>query len=429
MPISNHALYYEQDPRVPMTHLNLVFRGSGIQQEPEEKTGLARFVAKMLFRGTATLTREEISHRCELLGAEVSAHVTETDFVVAVSCFTENLANVLALVETILREADFPQHELELLTKAEFNQLEGFFQEPERVLSAAHQYVLYDGHSLGKPGSLKGMNTIVREDLAGFFSNVLTSTLLYVTAISDLPQDGIERTINRFMDKRGRTGFELKPEIPFREFAATEAFIVHSEASRNDRLIWSQRGLTATDDRRFDLSLIVDALGSFEGYLFDELRNKRGWCYGAYGFLVPATTRPGRLGFYADPSLEASEQLIPELLRLLSTFQRDESFTNRLTERNETFKNRYAYQLDLKFKLVSRVNRDRYGVPILDREAYRRRIDRVTRESALRVIDDLFDPKRLSMVFYGDADRVQRALHDLGFPIRTTIIRKELLVA
>ena len=52
MPVTNHHLYYEQDLRVPMTHLTLVFHGAGMQQEVQGKTGLARITAKMLFRGT-----------------------------------------------------------------------------------------------------------------------------------------------------------------------------------------------------------------------------------------------------------------------------------------------------------------------------------------------------------------------------------------
>ena len=190
-----------------------------------------------------------------------------------------------------------------------------------------------------------------------------------------------------------------------------------------------QKGIAATDDRRFDLSLIIDALGSFEGFLFDELRNKRGWCYGAYAFVVPATTRPGRIGVYADPSLETSKDLIPELLRLFRVFQEEEGFQERLLQRNATFKNRYSYQLDLKFKLASRVSRDRYGIPILEREAYNSRIDAVTDISARKVIDELFDDRNLCMVFFGDAERIQRILAGCDSSVSVTVMEKEMLIA
>ncbi len=429
MPITNHHLYYEQDLRVPMTHLTLVFHGAGIQQEPQEKTGLARITAKMLFRGTPALSREAISQKFELLGAEANASVSETDFVVGISCFTKNLGAVVDLVVSIIGEASFPQQELDLLKKAELNQLEAALQDPERVLSAANQYVLYDGAGVGRMGSKKGIADVLREDVVDYFSKVRAASVLYFTSISDLMKDEIERHAKRFTAGRREDGFELKPELSFKDSNGRNAFIVQSTDAKNDRLLWTQKGIAATDDRRFDLSLIIDALGSFEGFLFDELRNKKGWCYGAYAFVVPATTRPGRIGVYADPSLETSKELIPELLRLFHIFSEEKGFQERLSQRNATFKNRYSYQLDLKFKLASRVSRDRYGIPILEREAYNSRIDAVTDISAQRVVDELFDDRNLCMVFYGDAERIQRILAGCDSSIRCTVMEKEALIA
>ncbi len=429
MPITNHQLYYEQDLRVPMTQLTLVFNGAGVQHEPEEKTGLARMTAKMLFRGTSAFSREAISQKFELLGAEVNSSVSETDFVVSISCFTKNLAVVLDLVLLIIREASFPQYELDLLKKAELNQLEAALQDAERVLSAANQFVLFDGTKLGKIGSKNGVVSIVRQDIVDFFSKVRAASVLYFTSISDLTKSEIESQAQRFITGRTIDGFILRPEVPFKEANGRNAFIVQSAEAKNDRLIWSQKGIGATDERRFDLSLIIDALGSFEGFLFDELRNKKGWCYGAYAFIVPATTRQGRIGFYADPSLETSKQLIPELLRLIRVFSDEGGFQERLRQRNATFKNRYSYQLDLKFKLASRVGRDRYGIPILGKEAYDSHIDGVTEITAGRVVDEVFDDRNLSMVFYGDAERIQRILEGADPAVRCAVVEKETLIA
>lgn len=429
MPIQNHDIYYEQDPRAPMTQLTFVFNGGGIQQEPEGRTGLARCAAKLLFRGTESLSRETISRQFELLGAEVNAHVSETDFSISVSCFTKNLEAVMDLVLLLMNEASFPQQELELLKKAELNQLEAALQDPERVLSSAHQFILYDRRGLGKIGSRSAILQMTREEIVNYFSKARKTSVLYFTAISDAPQSTIGRFVEPFISGRNTGGFSLKPETKLREAAGREAFIVESKEAKNDRLIWSQPGLGATDDRRFDLSLIIDALGSFEGFLFDELRNKRGWCYGAYAFVTPATTRRGRIGYYADPSLESSSQLVPELLRLLKVFPDENGFRERLAERNETFKNRYAYQLDLKYKLLSRVARDRYGIPILDRDSYNRRIDGVTAFSARKVIEEVFQTTKLSMVFYGDADRIRKILEKTDGSIPTALLEKEQLIA
>ena len=428
MGIANHQLYYQQDMRVPMTRLTLVYSGGGTQQEGEEKAGLARATAKMLFRGTPVMNRETIARKFELLGAEVNAHVSETDFVVSISCFTKNISAVLELLRTIMDSADFPHTELELLKKNELSQLDAALQDAERVLSAGNQYVLYNGLRFGKIGSRKGITTISREDVVEYFSKVRRTSILFFTSISDLSREKIEKLAEYFAVGRPTSGFVLKPEVEFKESMGREAFIVNSDGATNDRLIWSQKGIEATDDRRFDLNLIVDALGSFEGLLFDLLRNKNGWCYGAYAFITPATTRRGRIGFYSDPSLETSVHLIPELLRLLEHFSTEEGFMDRLSQRNATFKNRYSYQLDLKYKLSSEVSRDRYGIPILNRDEYNGRIDAVTHTSTQKVIREVFDSRNLCMVFYGDAERIRKILSDADGSIPVKVMDKELLI-
>jgi len=240
MKIENHRLYYQQDMRVPMTRLSLVYIGGGAQQESEKKAGLARVTAKMLFRGTPAMNREVISRKFELLGAEVNAHVSETDFVVSISCFTKNAGAVLDLVFTIMNEADFPAAELELLKKNEMNQLDAALQDAERVLSAGHQYALYGGMRFGKIGSRNGITNILREDLMEYFSNVRAATILFFTSISDLSREEIEKHAERFAVGRRTSGFLLKPEVQFNESKGRGAFIINSAGATNDRLIWSQ---------------------------------------------------------------------------------------------------------------------------------------------------------------------------------------------
>lgn len=426
--IKNHQLYYQQDSRVPMTTLALGYHGAGAQQESEDLAGLARMTAKMLFRGTPSIDRESLERKLELLGADVNADVSETDFTITISCFTKNLDEVLTLVAMVIREAGFPESEIELVRKQELNGLEAALQNADGVLSKAHEYVLFDGTRFGRFGSRAAIARVARKDIQEFFSHVRGAKVLYFTAISNLPKDEIEKKLKVFTDGRRGDGFVLKPEVPFRTSQGRDAVIFNSPGATNDRLLWSHKGIDATDDRRFDLDLIVDALGSSQGYLFNELRGKKGWCYGAYAFLARGTGRTGRVIYYSDPTSENSDKLIPEMLRMIGSFGEETQFQDLLALRNETFKNRYAYQLDVRFKLTSEVNRDRYGIPILDKESYYKRIDDVNAQTADTVIDEVFDSENITMVFYGDAERIKNILTGYDPTIKIKVLEKEVLV-
>jgi hypothetical protein len=109
-------------------------------------------------------------------------------------------------------------------------------------------------------------------------------------------------------------------------------------------------------------------------------------------------------------------------------FPEEQDFRQRLAERNETFKNRYMYQLDIKKKLWNEVNRDRYGIPILDRERYNARIDKVNYVTARKVIDEVFDDRNITMAFNGEAKRLKPILSSLEREMKITVLEKEALV-
>lgn len=426
--ITNNKLYFEPDTRVPMTALSLVFHGGGSQQETEELAGLADVTASLLFRGTPSMTREQISTKFELLGADVNAGASQTDFAINISCFSKNLDEVLDLVATIMKEANFSQEELDLVRKQQLNGLDAALQNADGVLGEASDYVAYGGMRFGKFGSRAALNRIAREDVLRYWDNVRRTSILYCTSISNLSEDVITKKATLFTKGRRMDGFQLKPEIAFKVPQGREAFIVSSPGATNDRLRWSGKGITATDPRRFDLDLVLDALGSSQGLLFDILRGKNGWCYGAYAWNQRGTDEPGRINYYADPTPETSGKLIPEMLRLMQTFPDNAEFQQGLARRNTAFKNRYAYQLDPRFKLGSKVNRDRYGIPILTKQEYYAKVDDVTLASAKTMIHEVFDTKDLFMVFYGDVDRIKPILQKTDPSIKVTVLDKEVLV-
>ncbi|MBW7888800.1 MAG: insulinase family protein [Bacteroidetes bacterium] len=426
--MQNHKIYFEQDSRIPITSFNLVFVGGGEQQEKEELAGLSRMTAKLLFRGTTMLSRETIQKKFDLLGAEVTTAVTETDFTVSVRSLTKNIQEVFSLLTHCFAAPAFPEEELTIAKQQQKASLLSSLQDSETVLRTGHRYVLFNGKRFGKLGSLSALERISRNEILLHYEKIINASVCYCSGISDLPLEEFEKLIAPFFKQRQTNGYSLLPEAEYKNISVCEAHIIHLENATNDRLMWSHQGLSALDSRRFALSLIVDALGSFEGYLFDELRNKKGWCYGAYATVLPGTTRLGRVIYYSDPSNESSQYLYPALLEHIQNFQHEKNFISRLQERPSTFKNRFAYQLDRKYKLTSRINFDRYGIPILSKEEYVQEIDSITPSLFSETIQALFQPKKLVMVFYGDSGRIQTILKGIEPNLHLSIYDKQVII-
>ncbi|MFA6541755.1 MAG: insulinase family protein [Bacteroidota bacterium] len=429
MGITNNAIYYERDERTPVTKLSIIFSGAGEQKETEETAGLANITSKLLFRGTKQFTRDQIEKQFDLLGASVSAAVSETEFIIRISAFSRNVNEVLHLVFRMLREADFPESEIEIIKKQEQSRMRSTLQNNEDVLRYAHRFILFNRKRIGKIGSAASLNNITREKIQKYYQQSVSADTVYVTAVSDLTETTLCEYLNPFLQNRLRNGFTLGPETPYRQSTGREIFIAESTGAPNDRLLWSHQGIEGNDPRRFALSMVLDALGSFEGYLFDELRNKNGWCYGVYAYLFPPTMRKSLIGYYSDPSNSTSQFLIPKLMELIETFQHSSEYLHRLRERKASFKNRYSYQLDINYKLTSRINRDKYGFQILDRNEYFNEIDSVTETMAAETIRQVFDLHNMTMIFYGDSHRISSIISKIDPAIPITVFDKSDLIS
>lgn len=426
--IKNNQLFYQQDERTPLTRLSIYFHGAGEQQEDSQVSGVAKITAKMLFRGTKKYSRQEILKTFELFGADIKASVSETDFVIALSVFTRNLDKTLLFISEIISDVNFPEEELNLVKIQSKNKLESALQDSDTVLRAGNQYVIYNGSKIGKIGSVSKILEIKSIDLQNYFEKVKSCSKIYFTSISDLSKSEIEKKMEVFILGRNTNGFVLKEEEKYKIFNKPTAYIFNSENSSNDRLIWSHDGIQMNDEKRFALSLILDALGSFEGFLFDKLRNQKGWCYGVYASAITGTNHKGKITYYSDPSSKTSKDLIPELFYLIRTFQKEKDYLEKLKLRNETFKNRYAYQLDIKYKLVSEILFYRFGIKQLSKEEYYSKINEVTEETSLQVISELFKTENMAMVFYGDAERISKIIQHTVMNIEINILDPKILI-
>ena len=427
--IKNNMLYYQQDLRTPVSKLTLVFQGAGEQKENETTIGLGAITAKLLFHGTTKYTRDELQNEFDLLGATVSAFVNESDFVIRIVCFSRTLSRVVNLISHCIEECTFPQPEIELVKRQESNRLTSLLQSNDELLRIANRYVLFHGSHLGKTGSWSSIERIKQDDIREYFKNVRSSANAYCTALTDLSEAEIRKYLSNIFDNRPRNGFILDAEPEYRQSERMEAFIVDIPDAPNDRLLWTHQGLRANDSRRYALSIILDALGSFEGYLFDELRNKKGWCYGMYAFQYPPSARMGRIGYYSDPSKDTSQYLIPKLLDLLHTFGSNDDYLLRRIERTESFKNRYAYQQDLNYKITSQIQRDKYGIPILSRDEYYSEIDAVNNSLVDDVIRTVFVVENLTMTFCGNKDRISSIIASINPAISIRILSKTELLS
>jgi zinc protease len=380
----------EPSDALPIVSVLIAFR-SGSAHDPEERDGLARITARMLRRGAADLTSQQIEETIDALGGEFAADASPSATTVHFEVIRRNLDPFADLMATLLAKPTFDQAELSrLLREAEAELIEA--RDSDRSLaSRAFRRTLFEGHPYGRrvSGRISTLRAISRADVLGFYGRYCSRENAVVAISGD-----IDQAEGRALAERILAGLPAGEKIPdpvappSRKPGRHLVFVDKPERTQTQMVI----GGLGTDARDADhIPLIVANTafgGTFTSRLMQEIRAKRGWSYGASSRVGFDRQRDAFTMWTAPAATDAPACLALEI-DLLHAF-REEG----ITEAELDFVKRYlvrshAFEIDTARKRVyQRLEAELFELPGDYHEKYLARIEAVDFDAANAAVKD-----------------------------------------
>ncbi|WP_224363076.1 M16 family metallopeptidase [Hyalangium versicolor] len=162
------VLAAERGP-LPLVSVRLVLR-AGSSTDPKDKFGLADFTVRLLRRGTARLSADEIDETVEFVGASLAAGVSEDLMSLYVTTPAEHFPAMLSVLGQLVREPSFPEKEVELARERSLAQFANDLDDPGTIADRAFTRALWGDHPYGHDvgGSASHVRTFTREDVVRF---------------------------------------------------------------------------------------------------------------------------------------------------------------------------------------------------------------------------------------------------------------------
>ncbi|MGM0575040.1 MAG: M16 family metallopeptidase [Myxococcota bacterium] len=321
--IDDRDILLVEDHVRPIATFQLTLR-TGLLDDPPGKEGLAYLTGEMLLRGAGDLSQERITEELDYLGATL--HVATGRDVTSVTgdALVRNLDAFEDLVSTVLLEPTFPQEELDKLKRQTLAQLQQI-RDHDPILGQ-HFFVrrLFHDHPYGRPlrGTEGSITRITREDVVDFYRRRYRSADVLVGAAGDVERDRVrafaEATAGRLPD-------EPAPQVDVPAVEGPDGYrvtLVDKPGRSQTQIFVGHPTLHATHEDYVPLQMgNVVFGGTFTSRLSQEIREKRGWSYGAYSFLhVDRNLGTCLLRFYpskkdAVPALKVADDLFRSLAR------------------------------------------------------------------------------------------------------------------
>lgn len=407
---------------LPLVELSMQF-DAGYAADAGGKLGVASFAMSMLDTGTTTRTALQISEEAERLGANVSAGSNLDASVVALSALKSQLEPSIALWADMVRNPVFADEEL---TRLRGRWVANIAQEKAQPTSLAYRLlppVLYGaGHAYAVPltgsGTVASINSITRTDLVGFKNTWLRPDNASLFIVGDTTLAEITPMLERAFAgwTSPTTAKPTKNVAAVKPAAAPRVILVDRPGSPQSFILGGLLAPGLGSDRDLAIEAMNGVLGgNFTARLNMNLREDKGWSYGASSILQNARGMRPYLAYapvQTDRTADSLAEMIRELEAIRSTrpVTQDEmdrviaGLTRELPGRFETANS----------VLGSIVTSARYGRPLDYAATLTNRYKALTLADLQSAARDLVQPQSVVWLVVGDLQKIREQIAALN---------------
>ncbi len=322
-----------QTSNVPIATITVVFPG-GDATDPADKAGLAGLAASLADKGTASRSATEIAAMVESLGASIGFNAGPDGTFVSLTAPSVNLAKAGEVLVDIITNADYPAEEFERERKRTIDGLIANLKNPGALAGLVASRVLYGDAPYGRVATPESLGQITREDLAAHRSSYWHPASAKIVVSGGISSDEAAALAGGLF---GDWSSEQEVAERVANSAGTDpaprVVVVDMPDAGQAAVIAGVRALSRNDPQFYKLWLANTVLGSgSNGWLFDEVRTKRGLSYGAYSSLATradTATLTANAQTKNDTADEVADVFFEQFARLGSEVQEEDVLQKR----------------------------------------------------------------------------------------------------
>jgi predicted Zn-dependent peptidase len=318
-------VYLANRTTVPVVNVALQF-DAGYAADAGGKLGLANFAAAMLDEGAGKYDALALAAELERLGATLGAGSDLDTTTVRLSALKENLTPSIALLGDVVRRPTFADDEIERQRQLI---LAGIKQEKAQPVPIALRLLpplMYgEDHAYGIPftgsGTEEAVAGVSRDDLVAFKNNWLRPDNGKIFVVGDATMTEIKPLLERTFGNWRASG--EKPAKNIAEVALpadARAVIIDRPGSPQSLILAGHVAPPQGAENNIAIVSMNEVIGgNFNARVNMNLREGKGWAYGAYTFLQSARgQRPWLV--YAPVQTDKTGASIAELKREFAAF-------------------------------------------------------------------------------------------------------------
>lgn len=306
------------------------FFAAGVRAEPEGKSGISLFTARMMTRGTATRNAQEIAAAFEDMGGDISTSSGNNALFVTASVLSGDLPRALEVTADVIRNPSFPQQEIDRLRplilaaieRQKDNWREELFRDFRQEWFGKHPY---RNSSVGQAADVAAFT---RDDAVAFHKGACMPNNMVLCVFGDVDTGKVKALAEKLFGD-WPTGKYAAPQLTPPLAPAADRTVAAKTKLPMGGVFVGWPGMTVRDEKdRYAMDVldcIVSGIHMPRGWLHETLRGQ-GLVYEVHAFSF-AGVEPGYFGAYAG----CEPDKVNEVCRIIHE-QMARLFKEKLTE-------------------------------------------------------------------------------------------------
>ncbi len=404
---------------LPVLRMDLVL-DAGFAADPSGAPGTARLAGSLLAAGTASRSALELRRAVDRLGAELEVE-TEADATrITLSTLTESLAPSTALLAEVALRPAFPAEEVETARRGQLAAIQQELVDGRGMVGRVLPRALFGaGHPYAAPpsgtGSAEAVARLTREDLARFHAAWFRPGSATLVVTGDASMADLLPILQKEFGgwEAGKAPAKTLPAPP--AAAGRRVLLLDRPGAPQSVLVGAELVPPRGGPEEAALDVLNTVLGgSFVSRLNMNLREDKGWSYGARSHFRDVRG-PRALMAMASVQTDRTAESLAEMVKEIEGIAGARPVTAEELERAKsgmtlTLPGRWESTRNLSESLREMVN---FGLPEGWFDGYAARVRAVTAED-VAAAGRLLRPGSVVWVVIGDRAKVEEKVRALG---------------
>jgi zinc protease len=408
---------------LPLVTVSLTIPGGHLAQSNDlTKAGVASLFAEMMTEDTKNFTSEQIAKELQKLGSSISVYSEMDGVSYNVQTLKKNLDKTLALLEERLLRPKFTEEAFDRIKKQTLESFKVQKSQPAYIADAVFAKLNYGANnilSISGDGTEETVKNITLQDIESYYKNYMTSNGAELVVVGDVKQEEVLPKLS-FLNKLPNKKIVLPMPATGTGVDKTKVYLVDvPKAAQSEFRVGYATGLKydALGDY-FKATLANFSLGSSpNGRLFLNLREDKGWTYGA-STSFSGDKYSGNFEFRSGIRANVTDSALAELMKEVNNYLQNGPTNEEMAFMKNAIVQRDALRYETGPQKAGFINRIlEYNLPANYVELQNKILQGMTPEQIKATAAKYIRPEKMNILLVGDKAKIIDGVKKLGYEI------------